>query len=153
MTAQISDVIYLDGKKRSLMSEPLEQYFETIGHRPQFQAPHTGLWRGYIATWRIKFDQLFLSEIEGFFPSPRPMLMKEIFPDADIPVKATWFSGKLVIPQGKLLQYEHIGFESIYQKETTIEVVQGDVVEINTVINKELGNSILISDKFHLEVY
>jgi hypothetical protein len=143
MTAQISDVIYFNGKKLNLFCEPLEEYFEKIGNRPDFEGPHSGLWRGYIATWRIKFDQLFLTGKEGYFPSPRTMQLSEIFPGQDKEIKASWFTGKLIIPQGNLLQYEHIDLGNIYEKETTIEVIEGDLVEINTVINKGLENYLM----------
>ena len=31
----------------------------------QFSAPHTALWRGYIGTWAIEHDRLYLKSLEG----------------------------------------------------------------------------------------
>ena len=45
-------------------------------------------------------------------------------------VKADWFNGMLRVPKGKLLNYHHSGYESIYQYEWTFEVEQGTVLEI-----------------------
>jgi len=32
----------------------------------------------------------------------------------DSPLFADWYSGEIVIPRGKLLNYVHAGFESVY---------------------------------------
>lgn len=60
MTAQIADTIRLAGRKLELYSLPLDDWFEQTGTEPGFESPHTALWRGYIATWEITDDRLYL---------------------------------------------------------------------------------------------
>lgn len=66
-TAQDPDIIYYKGKKYSLFSNPLEQYFKSINNRPKLflesNCGNTACWRGYIATWEISDKKLFLTEI------------------------------------------------------------------------------------------
>jgi hypothetical protein len=51
----------------------------------------------------------------------------------DEPLFAEWVSGVLRIPRGELLQYVHMGFESVYERELHLRVEAGVVLESNTV--------------------
>ena len=42
-------------------------------------------------------------------------------------VEATWFTGELRIPDGELLQYVHMGYESVYQRDLLIRIERGRV--------------------------
>jgi hypothetical protein len=43
-------------------------------------------------------------------------------------VKADWFTGNIIAPQGELLYYIHMGYESLYEKELEIEFSNGKLV-------------------------
>lgn len=56
MTAQIPESILIDGRPRSMCTEPLEDYFAQTGIRPGFEAICTALWRGYVGHWEIAHE-------------------------------------------------------------------------------------------------
>jgi len=74
-TAQAPDVLIYNGKTYDLFSNPLEDFYgEDESKRPKFWvAPDTmssGNWRGYVATWEIIDDKLYLSKIDSWFCRP-----------------------------------------------------------------------------------
>lgn len=50
-------------------------------------------------------------------------------------VFASWFSGKIYVPFGEILQYIHIGYASIYEKEMIFSIKEGVVVGLEIKIN------------------
>jgi len=48
-----------------------------------------------------------------------------------------WFTGKLRVPQGELLQYVHMGYSSTYEKELVITVEAGKVVKVEAIDNSQ----------------
>ena len=131
MTAQIMEVIYIDGKKRYMASEPFGLYLESIKDVPTFSAPHTGCWRGYEGTWEIMDEKLFLVNLHGFIKTPekeyQDIDLNYFFPNQK-KVFAEWFSGELRIPEGKMVNYIHMGYESLYEKDLILELENGTVV-------------------------
>jgi hypothetical protein len=124
-TTQISDIIYLNGEKHSLDSLPLEQYYGSANSRPQFRAPNTATWRGYLATWEIDGGVLYLQAIRAWTPKGEVGL-EDLFPGRKAPVAATWFTGKLTVPQGKLIKPAVP--RPLYEKYLMITVEKGRVV-------------------------
>lgn len=124
-TTQFSDILYLKGQKHSLDSLPLEPYYGPGNPRPKFRAPNTATWRGYIATWEIDRDVLYLKAIRAWTDRGE-VGIPALFPGQKGPVAATWFTGKLKVPQGKILKpaVPH----PIYGKYLMITVEQGRVV-------------------------
>jgi hypothetical protein len=102
-TTQFSEILYLNGQKHSLDSLPLEQYYGPENPRPRFRAPNTATWRGYIATWEIDRGVLYLKAIQAWTDQGQVGL-EALFPGRKNPVPATWFTGKLTVPQGKVLK-------------------------------------------------
>lgn len=65
MTAQYPDRIIYKGKECDLHSNPLESYFDKYpDKRPQSETDSNALWRGYIATFEIKDNQLYIRDIK-----------------------------------------------------------------------------------------
>lgn len=138
MSAELPDKIRVNGEWMDLYSNPLEQYWgATKKTRPAFY-PHTDCKRGYVASWEIKENQLFLSDIVGSFEKrifffakkSKPFSLKWLFPvlaQKHKLVKANWFSGKLRIPIEKMLFYEHNGYDSRFEKEKIITVEHGEI--------------------------
>lgn len=125
-TAQMPDYLIYKGKSLPIFSNPLESYFDEENLRPFhiFIYSCTALWRGYFATWEIKENYLYLIKlVEGTCEKDAGEIpVSLIFPDQTLPVKATWFTGRLIIPQGKELRYEHMGYESVYEKELWLTI-------------------------------
>ena len=135
-TAQTPDKIIYNGKEYRLHSNPMESYFEKYpDKRPQGEVRMTSLWRGYIATFEIKDNQLYLKDIEIEMSDPteeKPYNTKwesvknEIFPDQDI-VKIDWLTGFLVLPEGKVVNYVHMGYASTYENYVLLEFENGNL--------------------------
>ena len=124
-TTQIPESIIIAGQKHSLFTNPLEQYYGPNHPRPPFKAPHTALWRGYVGTWEIDRGVLYLKAIRAWTPQGEVGL-EALFPGHKGRVAATWFTGQLRVPQGKILKpyVPH----PIYEKYLMITVEKGKVV-------------------------
>lgn len=129
MTAQTPDLLMLDGDRHALFSLPLEPYFEELAGRPKFRVPHTGCWRGYVASWEIKDNRLFLVSVRGQLADGTQFDPAWLFPDEPLPVLAKWFTGTLKLPLGNLLEYVHMGFASLYEDELRLTVERGILVK------------------------
>jgi hypothetical protein len=131
-TTQFPEILYLDGQKHSLFSNPLEQYYGPNHPRPRFKAPNTATWRGYVGTWEIDRGVLYLKAIRAWTPQGEVGL-EALFPGHKGRVAATWFSGQLRVPQGKILKpyVPH----PIYEKYLMITVEKGRVVRREIVDN------------------
>jgi len=137
MAAQLPDRILFNGEYLNLYSNPLETFWSNLNRiRPSFLSlPDCS--RGYIASWEIRKDKLLLTEIDGsfnrnfiFFSKLARYTLKHLFPKSkNRPVKATWFSGKLRIPVGKMTLYEPTGYDSRFEKEIIMTISHGDVVK------------------------
>ena len=148
MSTQLPDRILKDGEWMDLYSNPLEQYWiATHKTRPAFY-PRFNCKRGYVATWEIKENHLFLNDIVGSFEKRIFFFVKKsvscslkwLFLKLSKKhklVKASWFSGKLRIPLGKMMYYEHSGYDSRFEKEQIITVYHGDILKVVILDNVE----------------
>ncbi len=139
MTAQSPDYIRLAGRELPLYSEPLEQYFELTGTEVGFVSPSTGLWRGYIATWEIREDRLYLVKLRSFLPDNRTGRLRDLFPDFPRRVFAHWYHGDLRIPQGPEVGYIHAGFGAIHESMLCLAVRAGIVTAREVKVTPSLG--------------
>jgi hypothetical protein len=138
-TAQIPDRILYQGETYPLFSEPLERYLSENTPRTKelFPSVCTACWRGYVATWEVKENYLYITKLaEGTCgPDAKEIPISNIFPGETAPVKAVWYSGDLRIPQGKPLRNERRGYGSVYERELYVTIKNGKVVNemiINT---------------------
>ena len=140
-TAQIPERIKVDeGEAQPLFSEPLRPFLLSDDAHIKALGRHanTGCsasWRGYQGHWTISSDQQLM--LTALFANPcsdkpAPIPLTTFFPDATGPVPAKWFSGKLLVPLGKMVQYQHMGYESEYEKYLIITVDQGKVTSRET---------------------
>lgn len=74
-------------------------------------------WREYQGVWEIRDGFFYLNSITGRWKvtDEKPLL-------------ASWFSGVLKVPSGKLVDYVHMGFDSIYEQELHIHIIEGRVI-------------------------
>jgi hypothetical protein len=129
MTAQIPDILMLNGQKHSLFSLPLEVFFEKRSGRPKFRVPHTGCWRGYVASWEVRDNRLFLLSVRGQLSDGAKFDAAWLFPNETLPVFAEWFTGTLKLPLGNVVEYVHMGFASFYEDELQLTVERGMVIK------------------------
>lgn len=126
MTAQVSDKIIIKGVEYSLLTNPLDLYWNEKNPKPPIGYPRTSCWRGYIAHWEILENSLFLIDIKFFTPGGEAGL-DYVFPVNNGRVKADWFTGNLRIPIGNLLQYVHQDYRSVYDSDLYIMINKGNV--------------------------
>lgn len=135
MTAQTPEELLYQGEMESLCTEPLRDYFSRMGIEQPFEAIISTIWRGYIGTWEIIEDRLYLIELSGELLDGSKASLETFFPGFPHRVFAHWFTGTLYIRQGKLLSYVHMGYASIFERELLIEVEQGVVQSTRTAEN------------------
>ena len=138
MTAQAAEILLYEGEELSLCNEPLELYIEKMPMKVRFMAPNTALWRGYVGTWAIEADRLYLKSIDATIEGEKgfeEIGMGRVFPEYPNGLFAHWFTGELRCPQGALLKYVHGGFGSVYEKDLFFKLKKGVVVDRRVVIN------------------
>jgi len=135
-TAQYPDKIIYNGKEYRLHSNPMESYFEQYpDKRPEGGIMSTALWRGYVATFELKDNQLYLKDIEieieisikdekGEYRWKS--VLNEVFPNQEL-IKIDWLTGLLVLPEGKIVNYVHMGYASTYERYVLLEFENGNL--------------------------
>lgn len=130
MTAQIGDVLLFAGLRLGLASEPLAPWLQRRRNRHLRMRPQsTANRRGYVAEWEVVDGELHLRQIEGHLMDGTPLEIPLLFPDATGPVAATWFTGGLQCPLGKMLRYEHSGYETVREYDLILWFIEGQLVE------------------------
>ena len=136
MTAQIGEVL-LHGRKRMEMAScpPLPANHPRVVPVPFDKAladratPEIVLssacWRHYQGTWKVTRGRFYLVDLKGLF---------QLIPGEAL--HAEWFSGVIRVPQGELVEYNHMGFASVYARELHFAVDNGLVVSERTVDNQ-----------------
>lgn len=135
-TAQYPDKIIYNGKIYRLHSNPMESYFEKYpDKRPERGIMSTALWRGYVATFEIKDNQLYLKDIEIIvrdttskenYKTKWESVLNETFPNQEL-MKIDWMTGLLVLPYGKMVNYVHMGYGSTYKRYILLEIEKGNL--------------------------
>ncbi|MFZ4414163.1 MAG: hypothetical protein ACOYOV_13860 [Bacteroidales bacterium] len=143
MTAQAYETLIINGEIYKMAYEPLKSYLNQLKIKPDFVAPHTALWRGYIGKWELKDDKLYLIEFNGIIEGSVNVNINYIFP-GQASVFADWFTGEIRIPQGELLDYVHGGYQSVYEKDLFLNFNNGELTGSRTVKNEPkdyIGNN------------
>lgn len=147
-TAQIPDLLIYQDDTLAIYSNPLEVYFDRKGARTIGEVDLekvdqcTALWRGYVGTWKIENDSLFLINIETDYCGDNPIeidLGKEFSRDK---IFADWVSFEVLNPYGKQIKYIHQGYESIYEYERGFEFANGKLITINNYDNSKSRESV-----------
>lgn len=142
-TAQYPDKINYNSKEYSLLTNPLEKYFEkNEDKRPTGGVISSAMWRGYVATFEIIENELFVKDIEIQILDEKDgslewkSVINEVFPQAD-QRKIDWFSGLLTLPYGELIHYVHMGYGSTYENYILIEIEKGRSIKSKDLNFKE----------------
>ena len=138
MTAQFSERLHYSGEDLPMCTNPLSDYFAMGGVNPGFESNCTALWRGYVGSWEIVDDRLYLIGISGTLEGGVEASLTTMFPDFPDRVFAHWYSGTIRIPQGKQLEYVHMGYGSTYERDVLLDLQRGIVTKTRVRHN---GNS------------
>jgi hypothetical protein len=141
MTAQFSEILHYKGEQLSMRVTPLSDYFVLMGLKPDFRICSTACWRCYVGEWDITLDRLYLIGISAHYEDGTEVTLGSLFPGYDSRVFAHWYSGVLSIPQGDLVEYVHMGFASVYERDLLISVEQGVIVDMQVRVNSEQSSA------------
>ena len=143
MTAQAPELIFIDGRKERLYSNPLCAFLASHGiELPRSICPPTNCWRGYFGTWEIRDRRLYLNSIRAAntYDEKHIRTMEDRFfrriGAKSYPVPATWFNDGLVIALGELLRYRHAGWSNWFERLRILNCVAGRVVR-DRIVNTE----------------
>ena len=145
MTAQFTEILHLRGEKLSLCSQPLDGYLDSAANPIKFEATSTALWRGYVGSWTIENERLYLTKLSGNTQTDeglKKVVLTDLFPGYPDGVFAHWYTGEMRCPQGELLKYVHGGYASSYEKDLFIDVRQGVVVGERVVENGQSESTV-----------
>jgi len=136
MTIQKNDRIYIDGKLYELLSTPLKAFFEDNPDIPTFKGKMPGCKRGYVATWRLRNNVLYLTGFQQVSP--------DIFINANKvltgpKIFAVWYKGILRIPVGPVIHHYSNGAE-LHEREIRIYVEYGVVMNHEIVHNQYVSS-------------
>jgi hypothetical protein len=134
-TVQIPDKIIINGEKQNLNYRyPLEKFFEK-NYEKKPRPSSSALWRGYIGTFEVIENQLYVIDIEIRESSFKlKSIMNEIFPNQQ-KVKVEWFSGLLLVTYGELINDKCI----CYEKYSLFEINVGDIIKERNFKAKEFN--------------
>jgi hypothetical protein len=137
MTAQFREILHYKTKVYHLDSEPLESYFELLDNRRIFLVGQcTACYRGYVGTWEIENDKLYLIGLKAFTEEEieeKTEILELIFPNQK-KVFAGWFSGEIKILQGKEV-WGTYGI-SIHEEDWYLKFNNGILMDSRIVDNK-----------------
>ena len=137
MTAQVGETLLIDGEKHEMFNEPLRFWFALSGVPSPFFGVSSGCWRGYVGTWEIAGDRLYLVELRGNVADRKPVSIETIFPGWPDRVFAHWYTGTLRIPRGDMLHYVHLGYARLHEETLFIDVKRGLVTGRRRVKNSK----------------
>lgn len=134
MTAQAGERLFYKGEEIWMAAEPLNEYLKNRSDI-SFVSPTTACWRGYYGQWEIIDNKLNLIELKAYIEGYREVGLNYLFPDKN-KVFANWFSGEIRIPQGEMLDYVHMGYASLYEKDLILVIENGMLVNEYVVDNE-----------------
>jgi hypothetical protein len=132
MTAQIPERLTYQGNEHAMCTNPLSDYFSMVGESPNFEMSCTALWRGYVGSWEIIADRLYLTGLSGRLEGGGRASLEMVFPGFHDRVFAHWYSGSIRLPQGRQLEYVHMGYGSTYEQDLLLTIERGVVTQQTT---------------------
>lgn len=131
MTEQIQELLMYNNRTYTMDALPLTPYLQKKGI--SFTSQSTACWRGYIATWEIKNDKLYLIGLEGYLKNHKQVNLRYLFPFRKR-VFARWFSGEIQIMWSAVERYAENDTESM-PEELLLEFRNGRLIK-----NRQLAN-------------
>ncbi|WP_051197755.1 hypothetical protein [Flavobacterium soli] len=133
-TAQYPDKIVYQGTEYSLQTNPLEKYFKKHPEkRPKGGVMSSACWRGYVATFEVLDGKLLIKKLEIEIRDKDKKngyswknVLEETFPDTTERF-TDWFSGLLILPHGKLINYVHLDYGSTFENYILLNIKNGAI--------------------------
>lgn len=142
-TGQEGDIIYIDGTRLVLLGRPIcidsLLYHDLQAVLPTERSIYTSNWDGFTAYWSIKQDVLYLDSIRYMqydsdtkddkvkrMPSATLFRVFKKYVTGDH-IVSSWLTGDIRVAKGKVIYYQHMGFERNYEEEQIISIDKGIV--------------------------
>ncbi|GJG27357.1 hypothetical protein PRRU23_10570 [Segatella bryantii] len=142
-TGQDGDIIYIDGTRWELLGRPIcvdsLLYHDLRAVLPSERSILTSNWDGFTGYWSIKQNVLYLdsirtvhsdSDTKDYMGSCIPaatlfrVFKKHVAGDC---IVGSWLTKNIRVAKGKVINYQHIGFERNYEDEQIISIDKGVV--------------------------
>jgi len=159
-TAQAGDRLIWNGDTLTVLADPLALRDDIDSLRSKLFGEkkagiNTACWRGYIADWTIVENEIYLSNIFScnYYDDSIKSDLKEVF-GAECrngKVKATWISGKMLIPQGKRIHSFPNGYDYFYETELVLTFKKGILTEKKEYDNSKSFKSIFTKNQDSLQ--
>ena len=125
MTIQASELIFFEGEKHSLINVPAMPDSIIQEKSQEFYVESTACWRGYVGTWEIKDDKLYLVDLSSsnyeFVENP--------------PIFADWINGQLKFGIGKKKFSSDWVSLYVYETEIHLTIEKGLVIKTKNIKN------------------
>ena len=150
-TGQAGDILIWNGDTLSVFANPLELRNDIDSLRSKLFGEkeagiNTACWRGYIAEWTVIENEIYLTNIFScnYDDDGIKCDLEDVFGTIckDGKVKATWMTGNIVIPKGKLIHYIHSGYDSFFETELVLTFKNGMLIEQKKYDNSKSYKSI-----------
>ncbi|MBC8767364.1 hypothetical protein H4O18_05105 [Arenibacter sp. BSSL-BM3] len=131
MTAQIKERLLIDGEEYGMATEPLAVYLQELQPKPKLILFSTACWRGYIGSWELINNRLYLVDFSGKIEDEKivDVGLDYLFPGKKR-VFAQWFSGTIRVPHGKVIKYVHADYLTEYEDEFLLKFKEGSLIDI-----------------------
>ena len=101
MTDQVKEKLIYKRRIYRITEEPLDHYLTKNKIKTPFDFMHTACWRCYEGTWKVKYNKLYLVNLEAFTDDFKNKVGVEfLFPDQK-EVFAQWYNGTIRLPMEK----------------------------------------------------
>jgi hypothetical protein len=101
MSSLYNEEITYKGKTHVILNQPLKPLLEIMGDKkPVFVSTNSWCWRGYVGSWEVKENSLFLIELKGHTTNLVEITLDFLFPNQKR-VFAGWFTGEITIRHGR----------------------------------------------------
>lgn len=134
MTAQFREILLYKGERLGMAENPLRPYLDSRIDI-EFVSNSTACWRGYVGRWEVIDDKLYLVNLSANLGDEK-VGIDYLFP-GQTKVFADWYSGEIRIPTGKMQEYVHMGYASIFEKDLFLVFVNGQLVNQYEIDNRE----------------
>ena len=154
-TGQIGDLLIIGKDTVEIFSNPLEDYFEQKKSRlfgtVEMQGNCSALWRGYVATWKIENDSLYLIRLQTNYCDEQKTEIEVKSEFGVNKVFAYWADLTIRRPKGRLLQYIHMGYASIYEEEEYYQIGKGKLLKTSNTKYLEEDKDLLFPNEYYLQ--
>ena len=126
-TAQIPDVIVLDGVSYSLTVNPLKEFFaKHPDKQPNATIRSSENWRDYVAEFAVVEGALVVTDmrVTTDFNGGDESVLTDVLPGGGA-VRLSSFTGHLIVPLGEPLRYVHMGYSPEFDHYIAVRVGDG----------------------------